>query len=82
MFALGLDLPKIVAGIAHGSVGFGGSVVATVIPAEITALAEKRWTARKAKDYATADALRKELAAVGWAMLDGKDGYKLEPVKR
>ena len=31
---------------------------------------------------ATADALRKELAAAGWSMLDGKEGYKLEPLKK
>jgi cysteinyl-tRNA synthetase len=52
------------------------------IPDEITAVAEKRWAARKAKDFTTADALRQELAAAGWAMLDGKDGYKLEPLKK
>ncbi len=51
-------------------------------PAEITALAEKRWAAKQAKDFATADALRGEIQAGGWTMLDGKDGYKLEPVKR
>jgi cysteinyl-tRNA synthetase len=51
-------------------------------PAGITELAEKRWAARQAKDFKTADALRKELAAAGWAMLDGKDGYKLEPLKK
>ncbi|MDD2764315.1 MAG: cysteine--tRNA ligase [Opitutaceae bacterium] len=51
-------------------------------PTEITALADKRWAARQAKDFATADALRKELAAAGWSMLDGKDGYKLEPLKK
>jgi cysteinyl-tRNA synthetase len=68
MFALGLDL--------------SASPIQISAPAEICALAEKRWTAKKAKDYATADALRKELAAVGWSMLDGKDGYKLEPQKR
>ena len=51
-------------------------------PAEITVLAEKRWAAKKAKDFSTADALRKELAAAGWSMLDGKEGYKLEPVKK
>jgi cysteinyl-tRNA synthetase len=45
-------------------------------------LAEKRWAAKKAKDFATADALRKELTAAGWSMLDGKDGYKLEPIKK
>ena len=51
-------------------------------PTDIVALAEKRWAARQAKDFKAADALRKELAAVGWSMLDGKDGYKLEPLKK
>jgi cysteinyl-tRNA synthetase len=56
---------------------------ATIIaPAEITALAEKRWAAKKAKDFKGADALRAELTAAGWSMLDGKDGYKLEPIKK
>ena len=52
------------------------------IPAPITALADKRWAAKQAKDWAGADALRTELAAAGWSMLDGKDGYKLEPLKK
>jgi cysteinyl-tRNA synthetase len=52
------------------------------VPTEISVIAEKRWAARQAKDFTTADALRKELAAAGWAMLDGKDGYKLEPLKK
>ena len=52
------------------------------IPAAITALAEKRWAAKQAKDFAAADALRKELAAAGWSMLDSKTNYKLEPVKK
>jgi cysteinyl-tRNA synthetase len=51
-------------------------------PAEIAALAEQRWAAKKAKDFAAADQLRARLAASGWAMLDGKDSYKLEPVKK
>jgi cysteinyl-tRNA synthetase len=54
----------------------------TDAPAAITAIAEKRWAAKKAKDFAGADALRKELTAAGWSMLDGKDGYKLEPIKK
>jgi len=33
-------------------------------------------------DLTTADALRAELAAAGWSMLDGKDGYSLEPAKK
>ena len=69
VFALGLDLTE--------------PVVAKVeIPAEITALAEKRWATKQAKDFAGADALRKELTAAGWSMLDRKDGYSLEPVKK
>ena len=52
------------------------------IPAAITALAEKRWTAKQAKDFGTADALRKELAAAGWSMLDSKTDYKLEQLKK
>jgi cysteinyl-tRNA synthetase len=68
MFALGLDL--------------SAQPIQISAPAEICALAEKRWAAKVAKDFAAADALRKELAAAGWAMLDGKDGYKLEPLKK
>jgi len=52
------------------------------IPPNIRFIAEERWSAKQAKDFATADALRKELAAAGWSMLDGKDGYKLEPLKK
>jgi cysteinyl-tRNA synthetase len=53
-----------------------------VAPAEITALAEKRWAAKAAKDFKAADSLRAELAATGWTMLDRKDGYSLEPLKK
>jgi cysteinyl-tRNA synthetase len=69
MFAFGFDLNATVVNQA------------TAIPPSITALAEKRWAAKKAKDFAAADALRKELTAAGWSMLDGKDGYKLEKLK-
>jgi cysteinyl-tRNA synthetase len=51
-------------------------------PAVVIALAEKRWAARQAKDFKAADALRQELAGAGWSMLDGKDGYQLEPLKK
>ncbi len=47
------------------------------IPAEAKLLAEKRWQARLARDWKTADALRNELAALGWTMKDGRDGYEL-----
>ncbi|MBQ7949946.1 MAG: cysteine--tRNA ligase [Alphaproteobacteria bacterium] len=46
-------------------------------PAEIVALAESRATAKANRDWATADALRAEIDAAGWTVLDGKDGYKI-----
>jgi len=54
---------------------------AKLAPPEVNAVAEKRWAARQARDFKTADALRAALTASGWSMLDGKDGYKLEPLK-
>jgi cysteinyl-tRNA synthetase len=51
-------------------------------PDAIKALAERRWAAKLAKDFAGADALRQELTAAGWSMLDRKDGYSLEPLKK
>ncbi len=69
MFALGLNLQAIAA-------------PKEAIPDAITALAAKRWAAKLAKDFAAADALRKELATAGWSMLDSKTDYKLEPLKK
>ncbi len=51
------------------------------IPAEVAALAEKRWAAKQAKDWPAADALRAEITAAGWTMKDRKDGYDLDPAK-
>jgi cysteinyl-tRNA synthetase len=69
LFALGLNLTAPVTAKAE-------------IPAAVQALADKRWAAKQAKDFAAADALRKELTAAGWSMLDRKDGYSLEPLKK
>ncbi len=52
------------------------------VPENIQRLAQKRWEAKFNKDWATADALRTEIADAGWVMLDGMDGYKLEPLKK
>ena len=46
-------------------------------PAEIVALAESRASAKANKDWAAADALRAEIDAAGWTILDSKDGYKI-----
>jgi len=47
------------------------------VPDSVRTVAEARWAARNSKDWAEADRLRGELAALGWAMKDGKDGYTL-----
>ncbi|HEX4262808.1 MAG TPA: cysteine--tRNA ligase [Verrucomicrobiae bacterium] len=51
---------------------------ATEAPAEILALAEARTTAKKAKDFKRADAIREELKAKGWAIEDTPKGPKLK----
>ena len=51
------------------------------VPPAIATLAQSRWAAKQAKDFATADKLRAELIAAGWSMLDRKDGYDLKPLK-
>ena len=61
--ALGLKLPP--------------DVEAAEVPADIAALAEKRWQAKQTKDWAAADEARKELDAAGWIIKDGKDGYQV-----
>jgi cysteinyl-tRNA synthetase len=66
IYALGLDLTTLETPVIE-------------VPAEVTALAEKRWAAKQAKDWPAADALRGEISAAGWTMKDRKDGYDLEP---
>lgn len=51
---------------------------AVSIPEEILALAEKMQGARAVKDYATADALRTEIADKGYIVKISKDGYSVE----
>jgi cysteinyl-tRNA synthetase len=63
---LGLDLDR--PGPARGS----GS--AEALPSEVAALAERRAAARAARDYATADGLRDEIAALGYDVIDGPEG--------
>ncbi len=63
---LGLDLDK---DIEAGN---------TNVPAEIMELVEKRIAAKKAKDFKKADSLRDELKALGWEVLDKKDGVEVK----
>jgi cysteinyl-tRNA synthetase len=48
-------------------------------PPEVRALADGRSAARAARDFAEADRLRAEIAALGWDVRDADDGYELVP---
>ena len=71
IYALGLDLSTTSANASKPSV-----------PEAVEHLAKLRWEAKKSKDFAAADRLRAEIAASGYSMLDGKDGYKLEALRK
>jgi cysteinyl-tRNA synthetase len=49
------------------------------VPADIQLLAEQRWAAKNAKDWATADELRKKLDELGWIIKDSKEGFAVVP---
>ena len=67
IFALGYDLDQVV--IEKPKVE---------APEEIKVLAQQRWDAKQAKDWAAADELRAHLTEKGWSIKDSKDGYELE----
>ena len=46
-------------------------------PEEVLRLADEREQARKGKDWQKADALREQIAGLGWQLEDGKEGVKL-----
>jgi cysteinyl-tRNA synthetase len=54
--------------------------VAAQAPAEIVELAAQREQARIGGDFAAADRLRDEIAALGWEVRDGPDGFDLLPL--
>jgi cysteinyl-tRNA synthetase len=49
-------------------------------PPDVVELAERRREARAAKDFALADRLRDEIAAAGYVVRDGPDGFELTPL--
>ena len=52
----------------------GADAEAAEIPAEVLALVEQRKEARKAKDFAQADALRDQITALGWQIRETRQG--------
>ncbi|MFA6461157.1 MAG: cysteine--tRNA ligase [Candidatus Woesearchaeota archaeon] len=51
------------------------------IPAEIKALAEERELARRNKDWKKSDELREKITSLGYAVSDGKEGYKVSKIE-
>lgn len=66
--ALGLSLPTV------------ESAGEQEIPEAVRQLAEERWAAREAKEWAKSDELRDALKELGWVAKDGREGYDLEKV--
>ena len=50
------------------------------IPAEIQALAEERWQAKKDRNFAKADELRAKLSTLGYNILDTREGYQIQKI--
>jgi cysteinyl-tRNA synthetase len=48
------------------------------VPAKVRELAQARWDAKRARDFAKADQLRRQLADMGWQILDRKDGWDVK----
>jgi cysteinyl-tRNA synthetase len=59
--------------------GLGSLATEDEAPAEIVELAERRQSARSARDFQEADRLRAELEAAGWEARDLDGGYLLVP---
>ena len=57
-----------------------GVKMETEVPAEISALADERTAAKKAKDFKRSDAIRDELKAKGWVIEDTPKGIKLKKI--
>lgn len=53
------------------------AIESEVAPIEIQELAQKRADAKKSRDFAMADALRGQIDAAGWTVMDTPDGFKL-----
>jgi cysteinyl-tRNA synthetase len=59
--------------------GLGSLAERAEAPAEVVELAERRKQARSGGDYAEADRLRDEIAALGWEARDVAGGFELVP---
>ena len=51
------------------------------VPEEVMALVEKRKQAKKDKNFQLADEIRAEITALGYNVLDTREGVKVTPIK-
>ena len=73
----GLEAGEMVEEVLGEGAGVVAAKIGTDVPEEIRRLARQRWAARLAKDFAESDNLRDRIAAEGYAVKDGKEGYEL-----
>ena len=73
-----IDLPAEVQGQAYAARSPVSPEAAPCPPPEVALLVGERETARARRDWATADALRGQIAALGWRVLDTQAGPQLE----
>lgn len=64
-------------GLISGAQALADAEKNTEVPAEVLALVEQRKEARKAKDFAKADALRDEITALGWSIRETRQGTEI-----
>ena len=76
IYALALDFDKVF-GLSLDKAKPEEVAPAENVPEEIKELAERRAAAKKAKNYAEADALRAQINSRGYSVTDTKDGYSL-----
>ncbi len=47
------------------------------VPEDIKEMAERRWQAKKDRNFAEADEIRNKLDSLGWSVKDSKEGYEI-----
>ena len=79
---LGIEPPAIVLLEEIGSTAsiVSVTVISVVVPEDVKSLMEQRQTARKAKDFKRADAIRNDLKVKGWVIEDTPKGPKLKKI--
>lgn len=65
-----------------GSVAAYDAKHAVAIPDEVMDIANRRFAAKQARDWALADQLRAQLTDLGWAVKDSKEGFTLTPINQ